>query len=169
MLVRSLAAISVCVTPCASNRLISVKSAVFNDCTPRARPLLVLSLALSVLVPRNKWSGLRQSLTSHLWSTHIPGGISVSWWYIYDAMCVYKTLVLVRHTLPYPYTFLPRCQRQHSLSSSFMNGLTLVSQLLFRKLSKLVNVDSCDVLKCVSMRCVFVTDKLLIGTVAQLH
>lgn len=39
------------------------------------RPFFAQSFMLSVLVPRNKWSGLTQDGTSHVWQTCSPVGI----------------------------------------------------------------------------------------------
>lgn len=76
-------AIALMAIPSARNFRIVLTSSHVSLARPCSSPLLCLarflfsiSWILSVCVPRKRWSGFTQNPLSHLWQTHILGGIS---------------------------------------------------------------------------------------------
>lgn len=97
-----------------------------------ALPFLIISLTLSVFVPRNMCSGFMHARTSHLWHTNNPsliGPLAI----VQDVRCALSNLPFSFLITPYPPLSLAAIQIQHpSISfdlSTFGQNLSSINLL----------------------------------------
>ena len=88
----------------------------------RSLPLAIMSFILSSFDPKKRWSGFTQAGTSHLCSTHSPGGIGPLW-SSHDTLWASLFRLWPTENIPYPPCLKGPSHNQHGpvLSTFVLN------------------------------------------------